>query len=493
MKQTRCLSVLLLLLVSATLFSLPAFSQYVAGQPSATEEIQTVTYSGKSYYRYTVKPKETIYSLTKRFGVEEAELVANNPFLKKGLQIGQVLLIPVKEGVTVMPVVENQPVTETLPRVEETVVLNENPLMDQAFEKKHVTSFALLLPLMLGDTADVSNLRYVEYYEGMLLAADTLRRRGVSIDIAVYDIGKTLYSMNRVLQHESFDNVDYIIAAANNAQMPELSKWASLHSKKLILPFSSRIPETASNPFIYQVNPPREMSYKQLLSMDISAFRGKNILLLRTPKEENDERQQLFDGIKSRLQQYNIPFRELTDAGLKVDDGHTYKEVLEPALSSELVNLIIPAPISLTESNRIISLVGAAANAVDKCKVELYGYPEWIALNKSNLPLLYKMHTQIYGNYFVDFTLPSVRRFEIRYSETFGKDVMNTFPRYAMMGYDVTLYFTGMRLNFDFGIAPLQHQMHFVQTSPDSGWYNNNVYRIQYHPNRTVSAEILAQ
>lgn len=497
MKIFKCLTVLLLLLSPATLFPVPA-----QGQTSAAEDFSTVTYSGKQYYRYTVKPKDTIYSLSRRFGVEEPELTANNPFLKKGLKTGQLLLIPVREGFTVLPAeqvleqsAEKVPtVASGLPVVEKTVADNPGvPLLDQVFEKQHVTSFVLLLPLMLDDTADVSNLRYVEYYEGMLLAADTLRRRGISVDIAVYDIGKTVYSMNKVLSGKSFNDVDYIIAAANNAQLPELSKWSAVHRKHLILPFSSRIPETASNPYIYQVNPPREMSYRQLLSTDISFFQGKNILLLRTPNEEKDERQQLYAGLKSRLRQYNIPYKELTDAGLDADEGHDYQEVIEPALSSEIVNLIVPAPVSLTESNRIISLIGASANAVDDCRVELLGYPEWIALNKSNLPQLYRMKAQIYGNYFVDFTNPDVRHFTVRYSEVFGKDVMNTYPCYAMMGYDVALHFTGMSLCFDFGIAPLQHRMCFVQPSADGGWYNSNVYLIQYHPNRTVTAEILPQ
>jgi LysM repeat protein len=43
---------------------------------------------------YTVEPKETLYSLSKKFGISVDELKSYNPQLDKGLKIGQVIRIP---------------------------------------------------------------------------------------------------------------------------------------------------------------------------------------------------------------------------------------------------------------------------------------------------------------------------------------------------------------------------------------------------------------
>ena len=510
------------LLTAAALSAAALTAPLSAQNPSVVlEEVPTVVYSGKTYYKYTVRPKDTMYSLSRDFGLTQEELVANNPFLKKGLKQGQLLLIPVRKTPSDAPAAQAPTAAPTAPSEKPAQPQDspagralDNAREDDFFVNEEVSaadpfcgndtvavaprrspaagkqlSMALLLPFNLADTTPAGIDRYVEYYEGTLLAIDTLRRLGVSVDLAVYDIGKTRDSLNRVLARQRFNGVDFIVAAATNAQMSELSRWMQLHKKTLVLPFSSRIAETASNPYIYQVNAPKTMAYGRLAAQDTSVFHGKKIFLLRTPSEEKDERQQLFASLKQTLRTNHIPYNELSDATLKADDGETYQDILEPLLSADSVNLIVPAPTSLTEANRIISLVLASSNGVRGSKVELWGYPEWIALNKSNLPSLHKMRTTIYGTYFADFTADDVRNFIVRYSLAFGRDMLNTHPRYALMSYDVTLYFAGQSLGCDLGIAPLQHDLDFVRPSETGGWYNQTLYRIHYHPDRSLTTE----
>ncbi|WP_303430479.1 LysM domain-containing protein, partial [uncultured Muribaculum sp.] len=53
--------------------------------------------NGKEYYYYQVKPKETIYSLCKQFGLTKAELIKYNPVVADGLRANQILYFPVDE------------------------------------------------------------------------------------------------------------------------------------------------------------------------------------------------------------------------------------------------------------------------------------------------------------------------------------------------------------------------------------------------------------
>lgn len=54
-----------------------------------------VAIDGRSYYVHEVKKGETVYSLSKLYGVQENDIVANNPQLVGGLQADQVIKIPV--------------------------------------------------------------------------------------------------------------------------------------------------------------------------------------------------------------------------------------------------------------------------------------------------------------------------------------------------------------------------------------------------------------
>jgi len=59
------------------------------------------TVNGKSYHYYTVQPHETLYALSKQFGVSEAEIIKLNPDAADGLKSGQQLLLGTAMTVTV--------------------------------------------------------------------------------------------------------------------------------------------------------------------------------------------------------------------------------------------------------------------------------------------------------------------------------------------------------------------------------------------------------
>ena len=561
----------------------------LAQQPS----IPVTVINGKQYYQYQVQPKETIYGLSKRFGITQEELIGMNPFLAAGMQIGQILTIPVVPGVMPAPAAQPQTATVTaaqspqpasaaveidekegdeymavgtrtyqvtrrkeklkdistwenvsiddikrlnpgVPNVlkrgselvlpargkeaaatpqpttaattavqaEETEYPVQPDIQEPAGEpvflpddqylppvrtsKDHVKT-ALLLPLMLGDSTSQPTERYIEFYEGVLLAVDTLKSLGFSTDMAVYDIGTSLYRLQQTLKTHDLSAADYVIAAANADQMPFLSEWARVNQVKLILPFSSRIQETAGNPYIYQVNPPQQLTHNRLLSGDTAFFRGKNIVFVRTYQEDQDERYSLFQGLKRYLAAYGIPTQEVYE----YEEMTAFADTLNAHLSRVRDNLIIPAPTSMSGSNRLISTIASACNARPTGQVCILGYPEWIALSKNNLPLLYSLNAVIYGNFYADFGRDDVRAFQLRYSLTFGKDILNTYPRYSMMGYDITLQLANLFCGQQYSIRPLQHCLDFVQPDATGGWYNRNVYIIRHTADRHIESSLL--
>lgn len=59
------------------------------------DELPTKTINGKTYHYYEVQPKETVYSLCKRFDISRDELIRYNPSVEDGLKANQTLLFPV--------------------------------------------------------------------------------------------------------------------------------------------------------------------------------------------------------------------------------------------------------------------------------------------------------------------------------------------------------------------------------------------------------------
>ena len=54
--------------------------------------------NGKNYHYYTVQPHETLYALSKQFGVSESEILKLNPSASEGLKAGQELILGVAKS-----------------------------------------------------------------------------------------------------------------------------------------------------------------------------------------------------------------------------------------------------------------------------------------------------------------------------------------------------------------------------------------------------------
>lgn len=68
---------------------------------SAAEKSRTIVYiNGAKYYIHTVQPGETIYGLSKLYGVGEKVILENNPALIGGLKSNENIRIPVVSGVS---------------------------------------------------------------------------------------------------------------------------------------------------------------------------------------------------------------------------------------------------------------------------------------------------------------------------------------------------------------------------------------------------------
>lgn len=85
--------------------SIAAAQEYVA--PQVVVSTDKVRYNGKVYYSHIARERQTLYSIGKAYNVTLQEIYDANPNLHldtEGLKKDQIILIPIKEGVSATPV-----------------------------------------------------------------------------------------------------------------------------------------------------------------------------------------------------------------------------------------------------------------------------------------------------------------------------------------------------------------------------------------------------
>ena len=108
---------------------------------------------------------------------------------------------------------------------------------------------ALILPFQ-------EDKRMVEYYEGFLMAVDSLKRTGTSLDLYVYDSGKEVSTLNAILSKNEMKKMDVIFGPMHQKQIKPLSDFAKKNDIRLVIPFSQKGEEVFNNPAVYQINTP---------------------------------------------------------------------------------------------------------------------------------------------------------------------------------------------------------------------------------------------
>jgi LysM repeat protein len=93
--------------ILACALSSVAFSSFAV--EVAKDSIGLKREGGKSFVLYKVEPKQTLFSIVKRYGSSVAEFKAANPGVSESVQVGQTIKIPYKGVIAAVPVTKPAP------------------------------------------------------------------------------------------------------------------------------------------------------------------------------------------------------------------------------------------------------------------------------------------------------------------------------------------------------------------------------------------------
>ena len=287
---------------------------------------------------HKIKRKETVYSISRMYGITEEELIAANPEIKgKKLKKGKFLCIPYTKN-------KKDQVT---PKPEATVAPTDTELFDK--NKKESRKFstikaAVVLPFNVDGTGNPDEqLRMVEYYEGFLMAVDSLKEKGVSIDLYTYDSGKTTASVSQVLNKPEMKSMDIIFGPAHAEQVKPMADFAKKNNVRLVVPFTSKGDDVFDNPSVYQINTPQSYLYSEVYEHYLRKFPNANVIFLDAETGHNDK-EDFIKGLKEELKNKQITFKELKGESIN-------PEGMKLAVDSLRENVIIPT------SGKIVALI----------------------------------------------------------------------------------------------------------------------------------------
>ena len=430
---------------------------------------------------HKIQRKETVYSISRMYGITEDELIAANPEIKdKKLKKGKFLCIPYAK--------ETQTDTPMTPAQNADANLTDAQLFDKnKIENKKISTIkaAVVLPFNTDATGTKDEqVRMVEYYEGFLMAVDSLKEKGVSIDLYTYDSGKTTASVNQVLNKPEMKSMDIIFGPAYSNQVKPMADFAEKNNIRLVVPFSSQSDDVFSNPFVYLINTPQSYLYSEVYEHYLRKFPNANVVFLDAETGHTDK-VDFIKGLKEELKNNQITFKELKGENINPDG-------MKLVVDSLRENVIIPTSGRKVALIKILPQMVITSREHPNYNMKLFGYPEWQTYTDDHLASFFELDTYFYSSFYTNNLFPEAIQFTNAYRKWYSKDMANTFPKYGMLGFDTAFFFLnglhkyGSHFEENMNqmlLTPIQTGFKFDRVNNWGGFINRKVFFVNFTKN----------
>lgn len=487
-------------------FALFAFAP-VHAQIEVRKSSETITLEGEKYYMHTVSRKETLFAISKAYGVSMDAIKDRNPFVETGLRNGQVLLVPIKEpdaaakksAKSTQSIIGNQksdPVFTPAPMQAialpptppmNTPGTNEYPKQDlpqisaqdislgltRNIDANRPLKVALLLPF--GSENDAT---FVDFYRGALIALAELKDSGVSVEMNVLSTGASISGVESIISSGALDKVNLIIGPVYDKPFEIVAAYAAQNAVPIISPLTTV--GSANNPYVVAVAPKDGNKWDKIAPMladptsnviyiDFAAFADAAVVGELAP---------ILPPTTRRIPYAGKP-TPITD--------------ISSAFSRESLNVIV---VPVSEENAVDALLAriSSANAAGRYKIAVIGTSRWARFKNINFELLFKLSATYPASYYSDRANDKVKQFFRQYITDF-----ETIPSlFSFRGYDVTKSFIGLLSKYgrramlelsDAEFDLLQTPYKYLQNSPYEKFENGSWALVTHNPNFTTSVQ----
>ncbi|WP_297327907.1 LysM peptidoglycan-binding domain-containing protein [uncultured Bacteroides sp.] len=423
---------------------------------------------------HKVKRKETVFSISREYGISEAELIAANPELKGENKIkkGSLLCIP-------YPSAQTSPSTQPKDIPTDSELFRENRKETERFS---TIKAAIILPFLEGVSKGEA-ARMVEYYEGFLMAVDSLKRTGTSIDLYTYNSGPETASLNSILGKNEMKNMDIIFGPLYQQHISPLSDFAKKNDIRLVIPFTSKDNAVFRNPAVYQINTPQSYLDSEVYDHFVRQFPHANVIFLEANQQTKDKID-FIKGLKEELKNRSIPMKTLKEDATV--------ESLKAVLRADRENVFIPTSDSNLTLIKILPQLTLLVRDQPESRIHLFGYPKWQTYTKDHLDAFFELDTYFYSSFYTNNLLPAAINFTKNYRRWYGKDMDERYPKYGMLGFDTSYFFLkGLsRYGSEFeknmqelNLTPIQTGFKFQRVNNWGGFINKKVFFVRFTKN----------
>jgi LysM repeat protein/ABC-type branched-subunit amino acid transport system substrate-binding protein len=453
--------------------SLPVGYKLSIDKSSVAKPVQTATATvsnakneSKNTLDYVVNTGETMYSLTRQFGLTEAALIGLNPDLKEGVKEAMVLKVPATLSFSKETKNKSIPFSKTTSTQE---------------RKKLVLFLPFNLSKIQNDTVNTLSERLkkdkflnmtLDFYSGAMMAVDSAKVLGLNLEVRILDSQESKSGTTAIttIQKNNFSDVDAVIGPFYQSNVEKVAKELEPLKIPVISPLSKDEGLSYSNLF---QSTPQSDDIKNSMFQYMRSKNGTILVAIDTKKA----------ALKQYIQSYQ---KDAKIIGLSEKGGFIADSIRKHFVKDKMNYVILASE----KTGNVLSITSILKGLQKTYQVQLVllepnetlDYEEIPLSRLTDLKLMYPSITRVNES-------DTAKQFERSYKK---KNKMYPSP-YATRGFDVT-FDTMMRLSqqgsFEQSVnetvsEQIENQFNYDQKI-SGGFVNKGVYILYYDSDLTI-------
>lgn len=466
---------------------------------NATQVNGTTTEEKVDYY-HVISGGETMYALSKRFHISIDSIKLLNNDLPEGLKTGDTLKLKINKSMATkfqnaVDASKNNVTPDT------TKTDNNLPTVLNLFQegKKDIYEVGLLLPFFLdknqlklekvSTTSDELTYLFeptrqsLDFYNGFVLALDSLRKAGLKVNLHVYDTWNDTARINSILRTDEFSRMDLIVGPTDNIE--SVARYAKANTIPLVCPFSYTNKILFNNQYVSKVTTSLSVIINEMSNYVAANYFENNIFIMDGKDKKDDAACETY---------FNMLTKKMTADGHSTTllkkikmDGASIKHLVSSFSKTKENILIVPSNDIVFISSLLNNLnnLTNAWNGKDY-KFTVIGTDDWIKLDDIDINYKLKFNVHVPSPVVVNFDdSTTVNGFIKPFRKKYGIDP----DRFAMTGFDIGYFYLAgyltegknfiNRLEY-YDVTMISNRFKLKQIAEGSGYLNSSVFILEY-------------
>lgn len=320
--------------------------------------------------------------------------------------------------------------------------------------------------------------RMIEYYRGILMACDSLKQSGISVDIHAWNAAEDA-DIIQILHDNDAARCDIIFGPLYSRQMQAMSDFVQRNDIRLVIPFSINAPQLLTNPNIFQIWQSPTNVTNSSIDRYLENFKDYHPVFI----DCNDSTSKKFpftSGLRRQLDNRGIVYN--------ITNLKSSEEQFSKAFRRTQKNIVILNTGRSQELGVAFAKLNGMLLKEPTLEISMFGYTEWLSYTRTHLDNYYKYDTYIPSAFHYNPLTPQTQRLEQKYRWNFHSDMQHALPRFALTGFDHAFFFLkglhkyGKSFNGAagmFGYPPVQTPLMFERLG-NGGFQNRSVSLVHY-------------